>query len=102
MKLPDNQIEYHDRIDVTETFVNSMSKCFFTEGIATIELCVTRLDKPDPSKPPMGKKYPACRLVLTPSAVVELFQSLNGIMGAMEREGIIKPNPIPKPTGTQH
>ncbi|NLA76057.1 MAG: hypothetical protein GX846_11415 [Deltaproteobacteria bacterium] len=102
MRLLGKQIEYTDRIDVSEIFINSMGKCFFTEGVAAIELCVTRLDKPDPSKPPTGKKYPACRLVLTPSAVIELFQSLNGIMRAMEREGIIKANPIPKPTGAQH
>ncbi len=102
MKLPENQIEYTDRLDVTETFANSMGKCFFTEGLANIELCVTRLDKPDPPNPPTGKRYPACRLVLTPQAVIQLFQGLNGIMGAMEKEGIIKTNPKPNPKETQH
>jgi hypothetical protein len=100
MKLPENQIQYIDCLDVTETFVNSLGKCFFTEGVANIELCVTRLDKPEPSKPPTGKKYPACRLVLTPQAVIELFRGLNGIMGAMKNEGIIKQ--IPKPKQTKH
>lgn len=102
MKLQKNQIVYTDRLDVTETFANSIDKCFFTEGMANIELCVTRLNKPDPPNPPTGKKYPACRLILTPQAVIQLFQGLNGIMGAMEKEGIIKTNPKPKPTETQH
>ena len=102
MKLPKNQIEYTDRLDITETFVNSMGKCFFSEGVANIELCVTRLDKPEPPKPPTGKKYPACRLVLTPQAVIQLFQSLNAIMGAMEKEGIIKANPKQNPGETKH
>ena len=102
MKLSENQIEYMDRIDVTETFVNSMGKCFFSEGVANIELCVTRLDRPLPPNPPTGKKYPASRLVLTPQAVIQLFQGLNGIMGAMEKEGIIKANPKPNSKETQH
>ncbi len=46
MKLSDSQIQYFDRADVTETFVNSLGKCFFTEGVANIELCVTRNYKP--------------------------------------------------------
>lgn len=98
MKPPELQIKYTDRLDVTETFANSLGKCFFTEGVANIELCVTRIEKTDPSTPPTGKKYPACRLVLTPQAVVQLFQSLNGIMGAMKNEGIIKQNPGSKET----
>ena len=102
MQLPENQIEYTDRLSVTETFVNSMGKCFFSEGVANIELCVTRLDKPEPPKPPTGKKYPACRLVLTPQVVIQLFQGLNAIMGAMQKEGIIKTHPKPNPKETQH
>lgn len=102
MTLPENQVEYIDRLDITETFANSIGKCFFTEGVANIELCITRLDKPQPPAPPTGKKYPACRLALTPQAVIQLFQSLNGIMGAMEKEGIIKTNPNPSPKETQH
>ena len=102
MKIQENRIEYIDRPDVTETYANSMGKCFFTEGIANIELCVTRLDKPDPTNPPAGKRYPVCRLALTPQAVIQLFQGLNGIMGAMEKEGIIKTNLKPKQNETQH
>ena len=98
MKLPQNQIQYIDRADVTETFANSMGKCFFSEGVANIELCVTRLDKPDPQKPPTGRKYPSCRLVLTPQAVIQLFHGLNAVMLAMEQEGIIKPKPVQKQT----
>ena len=91
MQLPENQIEYTDRLSVTETFVNSMGKCFFSEGVANIVLCVTRLDRPEP-----------CRLVLTPQAVIQLFQGLNAIMGAMQKEGIIKTHPKPNPKETQH
>ena len=100
MKQPENQIQYEERLDVTETFANSMDKCIFSEGVANIELCVTRLDKPEPPNPPTGKKYPACRLVLTPQAVIQLFQGLTGIMRAMENEGIIKKNT--KPNETAH
>ncbi len=102
MNLPEPKIEYTDRLDITETFINSMGKCSFTEGIATLELCITRIERPDPSQPPTGKKYPACRLALTPQAVIQLFQSLNAIMGAMEKEGIIKANPMPQTGGTTH
>ena len=102
MKLPEKRIQYIDRLEITETFANSVSKCFFTEGVANIELCVTRLDKPEPPNPPTGNNYPACRLVLTPQAVIQLFQGLNGIMGAMEKEGIIKTNPKPDSREIQH
>ena len=100
MKQKEKLFQYTDRLEITETFANSVSKCFFSEGVANIELCVTRFDRPDPPNPPTGKKYPACRLVLTPQAVIQLFQGLTGIMQAMEKEGIIKANP--KPNETTH
>ena len=100
MKLPENQVQYIDRLDVPETFVNSLGNWFFSDGIANIELCVTRIDKPKPPNPPTGKKYPACRLVLTPQAVVDLFQNLNTLMGIMKKEGLIEQ--IPELDKTKH
>ena len=100
MKLPEDQVQYIDRFDVSETFVNSLGNWIFSDGVANIELCVTRLNKPEPPNPPSGKKYPVCRLVLTPQLVIELFQSLNSILGAMKDKGLIKQ--IPQPDETRH
>ena len=103
MKLPEEQIRYIDRPEITETFVNSVGFCAFDGANVNAELCVTRLDPPTPSEPKMtARKYPACRIVLTPQATIELFNVINNMMAAMKKEGIIKEIPTVQPGETRH
>jgi hypothetical protein len=51
------------------------------------------MDHTQPPNPPSGCQYPVCRLVLTPTAAVDLFNKLQRIMNALEQSGAIKRNP---------
>jgi hypothetical protein len=105
MKLPEDQIRYIDLPDVSETFVDSFGTMTFDGQTARIELCVTRMDVPtnpnNPPKKPTAKKYPACRLVLTPDALLDLSNNLQNIINALMKEGVIKPIQ-PETKGTTH
>jgi hypothetical protein len=98
MKLPKKNVRYVDLPEVSETFADSLGLSTFDGQSVRIELCVTRLDEPNPPKSPTARKYPACRLVLTPQVAVDLFKQLNGFIEIMKKEGLIKTVPPPKET----
>lgn len=87
------QIQFVDRPEVTETFADSSRAVTFDGQTMRIEFCTIRMDEPKPPGPPTGRQYPVCRLVLTPSAAVDLFNKLQQIMAALEQGGAIRKNP---------
>lgn len=103
MEAPKPQISYVDLPNVSETFADSVEKILVDGQSWRLEFCVTRMDEP---KPPIitGKKYPACRLVLTLNAGLDLANKIKGLVEAMEKQGLIKtiqnPNLI-VPPGTK-
>src|SRR5260221_327977 len=103
MEAPKPQISYVDLPDVSETFADSVEKISVDGQSWRLEVFVTRMDEP---RPPIiaGKKYPACRLVLTMNAGLDLANKLKGLIEAMEKQGLIKhiqnPNLI-VPPGTK-
>ena len=96
MKLPPEQLEHIDRPDLAEIFADSIGSGSFDGLTARLAFCVTRLDPVEPSRPPRGKRYPVCRLVLTPDAVVELFNQLQQLVGIMEQQGLVRRQAEPK------
>jgi hypothetical protein len=101
--VPKIEISYQDLPDVSETFADSVEKISFDGQSWRVEFCITRMNEP---RPPIisGKKYPACRLVLTPNAGIDLANKLKGIVEQMEKQGLIKvmPNPnLTVPPGTK-
>jgi hypothetical protein len=101
MILPESQIRYIDRPGIAETFVDSLGVVTF-DGITRIELCATRLDQPKPPDPPTAKKYPVCRVVMTPESTVALFNQLQNIMNLLQQAGLVtkqegKPHEVIKP-----
>jgi hypothetical protein len=93
MKISPEQVQDVDRPDLTETFVDSMALSTFDGTAARLTFCVMRMQEPQQGKPPQFKKYPACRMVLTPDATVELFNRLNQMMGALQKLGLVKIEP---------
>ena len=100
MSMPTNQISYIDLPEISETFVDSFGAMLFDGQTARIELCVTRMDEITPGKQPTARKYPACRLVLTPNALLELSTNMQNIINALIKQGILKP--VQPETGTTH
>ena len=91
------QTHFVDRPEVSETFADSIHGLSFDGQSMRIEFCTTRLDPVQPPKSPTARQYPVCRLVLTPNAGIELFNKLQKIIQALEKNGAIHRNP-PTPT----
>ena len=90
------KIEYVDRPDLIETFVDTIHNVTFDGATVRAELAVTRFDEGTGAAPAVAKQYPACRLVLRPDAAVDLFVRLQRLIALMEQRGIVR-REQPKP-----
>ena len=84
------KIEYVDRPDLTETFVDTIHNVTFDGATVRAELAVTRFDDGTGGAPAVAKQYPSCRLVLRPDAAVDLFVRLQRLIALMEQRGIVR------------
>jgi len=101
MKIPAEQIQDVDRPELAETFVDSMGLSTFDGAAARLTFCVMRMQEPQQGKRPQFKKYPVCRMVLPPDAVVDLFNRLNQMMGALQKLGLVKIEPGKPPQAVE-
>lgn len=99
MKLPENMIRHVDLEGVSETFADSFRNIFFDGHELRLEFCVTRMDEvKEGDKHPRAKRYTTCRVVLTADAAVDLFNSLQQLVAALEKDGKVQrniPTPVP-------
>ena len=97
-KKQDLQVSFVDRPEVSETFADSVRSIHFDGQTMRMELCSTRLDRPDPSIPPTAMHYPVCRLVLTPTATIDLFNKLQQVIAHLEKSGAVKKTTVESKT----
>ena len=90
-------VRYVDRADCTETFSDSINGIYFDGQSLRIEFGVTRFDEVKPNTPVTGRRYPAQRMVLTPTAAVELINRMQQVGAALQQAGVLKAA-APKPT----
>jgi hypothetical protein len=84
-------IRYLDRADMAETFADTITGLTFDGQTLRIEFGVTRLDNVRANAPISGRRYPACRLVLPPTAAVDLINRMQQIATALRQTGVVKP-----------
>src|ERR1700741_3646985 len=84
------QRRYVDRPNVTETFADSLSGLVYDGQTLRIEFAVTALDEMKPNAPVTGRRFPACRLVLTPNAAVDLINRMQQVAAALTQAGVLK------------
>lgn len=84
-------IRYIDRPDCEETFADSITGMFFDGQTLRIEFGVTRVDDAKPNVALTGRRYPACRLVLSPAAAIDLVNKMQQIATALAQSGLAKP-----------
>ena len=89
------QIRYVDRLDCTETFADSINNVYFDGQSLRIEFGITRLDEMKTNTPVTGRRLPAQRMVLTPSAAVDLINRMQQVGAALAQAGVVKANPKP-------
>lgn len=92
------QVTFEDRPEISETFADSIHGLIFDGQTMRIEFCVTRMDPPQPPKEPTARQYPVCRLVLPPNAAIDLYNRLERIVQALEKDGKITRNQPPTKT----
>jgi hypothetical protein len=83
-------IRYLDRPDMAETFADSITGLRFDGQTLRIEFGVTRLDNTAANAPVTGRRYPACRLVLSPTAAVDLINRMSQIGAALKQAGVAR------------
>jgi hypothetical protein len=83
-------IRYIDRADMAETFADSITGLVFDGQTLRIEFGVTRLDDIKANAPRTARRYPACRLVLSPATAVELINRMQQIGAALTQAGVVK------------
>ena len=86
------QITFEDRPEISETFTDSIHGLIFDGQTMRIELCITRMDPPQSHKEPTARQYPVCRLVLPPNAAIDLYNRLERIVQALEKDGKVTRN----------
>ena len=84
---------YIDRPELAETFANSINSLLFDGQSLRIEFGVSRVDEMKPNVPATGRRYPACRLVLTPMAAIELINRMQQVGSAFDSGGTRQTGP---------
>lgn len=85
------KVDYIDRPDLAETFSDSIQSVTFDGQSLRINFCVTRLNEMRPDQAATAKRYPACRLVLSPLAAIDLINQMQRISAALSKAGVLKP-----------
>lgn len=89
------QYQYVDRPEVTETFADFVHRIQFDGQTLRLEFCVSRLDDQRSGAAATGRRYPACRLVLSASAAVDLMNKMRQITAGLVKAGVLKQDAPP-------
>jgi hypothetical protein len=92
------QLQYVDRPEISETFVDSLRGVMFDGMNLRLEFVVNRMDEPRPSTPPSGKSYPVCRIVIPLPSGMAMVGQINGLIANLQAQGLLRP--IHPPQGT--
>ena len=90
---------YVDLPDLAETFADSIGGAFFDGHLLRIEFCVGRPDPSKPQPPATGRRFPACRLVLSTATAVELMNAMQRMSAALVKAGVLKSTPAQGASG---
>ena len=97
---PTLTIKKFDRPELAETFADSIDNIAFDGQSMRIEFCITRMDQPQTQgAAPSARRYPACRIVLTPGAAVELMNQIQRVTAGLIKAGVLKQTMPPESNG---
>ena len=84
-------IRYIDRPEIDEVFADSVTGLLYDGQTLRMEFAVTRFDEIKPNTPISGRRYPTCRLALSPAAAIELINRMQQVATALTQSGVAKP-----------
>ena len=79
------KLRYQDRPDVNEIFADSIRSCIFDGQVVRIEFTVARFDDPGALGVLEGRQVPVARMVLSRTAVADLFNRLGQLNNAVKQ-----------------
>ena len=82
--------QYFDRPEVSEIFADFVQRIQFDGQTLRFEFCVSRVEEHTPPAAATGKRYPACRLVLSAAAAVDLMNKMQQITASLIKAGVLK------------
>jgi hypothetical protein len=91
-----------DKVDVPEIFADQMRSVAIGDNVVRIELCSTRFEMLQASRPPSAKVSPAVRLALTVPAAVALHAALSDQLAGLEKQGLLKRGPVTASSDAKH
>jgi hypothetical protein len=97
--MPDSSSNYVyvDNPGLAETYADSIQNLVFDGTTFRFTFVVNRLEPPQPPEPPKGKQLPSCRLVMPLIGALTLYQNLQNMVDALEKQGIVKKGQPPQP-----
>jgi hypothetical protein len=84
-------VRYVDRPDLQEHFADSVTGLLFDGQTLRVEFAVTRFDELKPNAPITGRRYPSCRVALSPAAAIDLINRMQQVATALSQSGAVKP-----------
>ena len=84
------QLRYEDRPNLLETFADNVQRMTFDGRTLRIEFCVERPDEQTAAQQKTARSIPVVRLVLDLDGAVDLFNKINSLQSALERQGVIR------------
>ena len=88
-------IRYIDRPDVSEVFADAVTGLLYDGQTLRMEFAVTRFDEIKANAPITGRRYPSCRVALSPAAAIDLINRMQQVAAALAQSGTAKPAPRP-------
>jgi hypothetical protein len=91
-QAPQAQVKYQyvDRPEIAEVFADFVHRIQFDGQTLRFEFCVSRVEDQATPDAPTGTRYPACRLVLSTAAAVDLMNKMQQITASLIKAGILK------------
>ncbi len=87
---PVTNFRYIDRPECMETFADCITGLTYDGQTLRLEFGVTRVDDAKPNAPMNGRRYPVCRLALTPGGAIDLINKVQQIAKALTQAGQAK------------
>jgi hypothetical protein len=84
-------IRYIDRPEIDEVFADAVTGLLYDGQTLRMEFAVTRFDEIKPNGPISGRRYPTCRVALSPAAAIELINRMQQVATALTQSGVAKP-----------
>jgi hypothetical protein len=86
-------VSHVDIAELAETFADSVSNVVWDGQTLRVDLSVTRYPPPDQMSSG-AKRYPVCRLVLTPAAAADLYDRLRQSSAAIAKGAEARKTPV--------